>query len=109
MVVIYVWGVGVGVVYFAAVKVGVLLLIRMLVVEWGSKYGICINVIVLGLIEWIGGVEKLFELEKVMFCIMNSVLFGWLGILEEIVVLAVFLLFDEVVYINGDCIIMDGG
>lgn len=81
----------------------------MFVVEWGKKYGIWVNVIVLGLIEWIGGVDKLFELEKMKVCILDFVLLGCFGIFEEIVGLVSFLFFDEVFYINGECIIMDGG
>lgn len=33
----------------------------------------------------------------------------WIGCLEEVVMMVVFLVFDEVLFINVVCIIVDGG
>lgn len=109
MVATYAWGAGAGVVHSAAAKAGVLSLTRTLAVEWGSQYGIRVNAIAPGPIERTGGADKLFQSEAAAQRTLQSVPLKRLGTPEEIAGLAAFMFSDQAVYINGECITMDGG
>jgi len=105
----YAWDAGAGVIHSSAAKAGVLNMTRTLAVEWGSKYGICVNAIAPGPIERTGGADKLFESEKAAKRTIESVPLQRLGKPEEIAELAYFLLSDKAAYINGEVVTMDGG
>lgn len=109
MVATYAWNAGVGVIHSAAAKAGVLSLTRTLAVEWGSKYGICVNAIAPGPIERTGGSGKLWESEEAAKRTLKSVPLGRLGQPEEVAELAHFLLSEAASYVNGECITIDGG
>lgn len=109
MVATYAWNAGAGVIHSAAAKAGVLSMTRTLAVEWGKKYGIRVNAIAPGPIERTGGADKLWESEEAARRTLESVPLGRLGKPEEIAELAFFLSSDAAVYINGECITMDGG
>ncbi len=109
MVATYAWGAGEGVIHSSAAKAGVLSMTRTLAVEWGKKYGIRVNAIAPGPIERTGGAERLWESEEAAKRTINSVPLGRLGTPEEIASLAAFILSKDAAYINGECIVMDGG
>lgn len=109
MVATYAWNAGAGVIHSASAKAGVLAMTRTLAVEWGKKYGIRVNAIAPGPIERTGGAERLWESEEAARRTLDSVPLGRLGTPEEIAGLAAFLLSDAALYINGECITMDGG
>ncbi|MBR7554409.1 2,4-dienoyl-CoA reductase [Allobacillus sp. GCM10007491] len=105
----YSWTGGAGVIHSASAKAGVLAMTRTLAVEWGSKYGICVNAIAPGPIEDTGGSAKLLQSEEARKQVLKGVPLGRPGRPEEIAGLAKFLFSAEADYINGDCITMDGG
>ena len=105
----YAWTAGPGVIHSASAKAGVLSMTKTLAVEWGSKYGICVNAIAPGPIEHTGGSEKLTLSEEARQETIDNVPVGRMGQPEEIAGLAHFLFSDEAAYINGECITMDGG
>lgn len=109
MVATYSWGAGVGVVHSAAAKAGVLSLTRSLAVEWGSKYGIRVNAIAPGPIERTGGADKLWESEEDIQRTLESVPIKRFGMPEEIAELATFILSDKCLFMNGECVTLDGG
>ena len=109
MVATYAWGAGPGVVHSASAKAGVLAMTRTLAVEWGSKYGICVNAIAPGPIENTGGAERLTLSEDARQQTLESVPIGRMGQVDEIANLAYFLFSEHASYINGECITMDGG
>lgn len=51
------------------------------------------------------------QFDLVVVCVEMFVLqlMKWIGCLEEVVMMVVFLVFDEVLFINVVCIIVDGG
>ncbi|WP_026366253.1 2,4-dienoyl-CoA reductase [Salinicoccus albus] len=105
----YAWTAGAGVIHSASAKAGVLSMTRTLAVEWGSKYGICVNAIAPGPIDNTGGAEKLSLSEDARRQTIESVPLSRMGQPEEIADLAHFLLSSKASYINGECITMDGG
>lgn len=109
MVATYAWGAGPGVVHSASAKAGVLAMTRTLAVEWGTKYGICVNAIAPGPIEHTGGAERLTLSEEARQQTLESVPIGRMGKVDEIANLAYFLFTEHAEYINGECITMDGG
>jgi NAD(P)-dependent dehydrogenase (short-subunit alcohol dehydrogenase family) len=109
MVATYAWGAGMGVIHSAAAKAGVLSLTRSLAVEWGNKYGIRVNAIAPGPIERTGGADKLWESEAQTQRTLESVPLKRFGMPEEIAELALFILSDKCLYMNGECVTLDGG
>lgn len=105
----YAWTAGAGVIHSASAKAGVLAMTRTLAVEWGTKYGICVNAIAPGPIDHTGGAEKLTLSEEARQQTIESVPLKRMGQPEEIANLASFLFSSEASYINGECITMDGG
>ena len=93
----------------ASAKAGVLAMTRTLAVEWGEKYGIRANSIAPGPIENTGGEDQLFGTENALREMLNSIPLKRLGKVEEIANVAYFLLSPESEYINGECIVVDGG
>lgn len=90
---------------YVAIKVGVIGMIKVWVKEFGCK-GIIVNVVVLG---FIGMEMVLIIFEKVIDMFKQKILVFCLGEFLEIVVVYVFLVFDEAVFINGVVLNVDGG
>ncbi|WP_050614613.1 2,4-dienoyl-CoA reductase [Bacillus testis] len=109
MVATYAWDAGPGVIHSASAKAGVLAMTRTLAVEWGRKYGIRVNAIAPGPIERTGGAAKLWESDAAARLTLEAVPLGRLGTPEEIAQLAAFMLSDQALYLNGECITLDGG
>lgn len=105
----YAWGAGPGTIHSASAKAGVLAMTRTLAVEWGEKYGIRANSIAPGPIENTEGEKRLFGSKNSLKEMLDSIPLKRLGRLEEIANVASFLLSPESAYINGECIVVDGG
>ncbi|AKU92174.1 Glucose 1-dehydrogenase [Vulgatibacter incomptus] len=108
MVATYAWTGGPGTVHSAAAKAGVLSLTQTLAVEWGL-HGIRVNAIAPGPIEQTGGAEKLFSVPSVAEAVRKGVPLGRFGRPEEIAWAAAYLVSDYAAYVNGACIVADGG
>lgn len=72
----YSWTGGAGVIHSASAKAGVLAMTRTLAVEWGTKYGICVNAIAPGPIEDTGGAAKLLQSEEARKQVLKGVPLG---------------------------------
>ncbi|SFJ54911.1 2,4-dienoyl-CoA reductase [Thermoflavimicrobium dichotomicum] len=105
----YAWTAGPGVIHSACAKAGVLAMTRTLAVEWGAKYGIRVNAIAPGPIQNTGGADRLWPTEEQYQKTIQSIPAKRLGKPEEVARLAHFLLSDESNYMNGECVVIDGG
>jgi len=104
----YAWTGSAFVVPSAAAKAGVLAMTRSLAVEWAA-YGIRCNAIAPGPFPTEGAWKALMptpELEKEA---RARVPMGRFGEHEELANLAVFLVSDAAPYVNGECVVIDGG
>lgn len=104
----YAWTGGPGTAHSAAAKAGVLSLTQSLAVEWGVR-GIRSNAVAPGPIEDTGGAERLFAAPEVAEAVRRNVPLGRFGRPEEIGEIAAWLASEEAAYINGACIVADGG
>ena len=91
----------------AAAKAGVLALTRSLAVEWG-KHNITTVAIAPGPFPTEGAWQRLMP-PSMGEAMLNRVPLKRVGRHEELANLAAFLLSDMAGYINGDCIVIDGG
>ena len=92
----------------AMAKAGLLAMTRSLAVEWGSAYGIRVNAIAPGPFPTEGAWSRLMagDLEEEA---KRRIPLGRFGEHSELADLAVFLMSDKVAYINGECVVIDGG
>lgn len=104
----YAWTGSPGTVHSAAAKAGVLSLTQTLAVEWGGS-GIRVNAIAPGPIEETGGAERLFSEPAFAEEVRKSVPLGRFGRPEEIADAATWLASDRAAYVNGACLVADGG
>ena len=92
----------------AAAKAGVLAMTRSLAVEWGPR-GITCNAIAPGPFPTKGAWERLLPDPSLMTEAIDRIPMRRPGELIELADLAAFLMSDMSLYINGDCITIDGG
>ena len=92
----------------ACAKAGVLALTRSLAVEWG-KYNIRLNAIAPGPFPTEGAWSRLMPSKQFEEHAKDSHPMKRFGRHEELTSLAAFLLSDMAEYINGECVVIDGG
>ena len=92
----------------ACAKAGVLAMTTSLAVEW-SKYGIRINAIAPGPFPTEGAWTRLMPSKQFEEHAKESHPMKRFGRHEELTNLAAFLLSDMAEYINGECVVIDGG
>ncbi len=92
----------------AAAKAGVLAMTRSLAVEWGPR-GITCNAIAPGPFPTKGAWDRLLPDPSILEAAIDRIPMRRPGELVELADLAAFLMSDLSLYINGDCITIDGG
>ncbi|PYP85702.1 MAG: short-chain dehydrogenase [Candidatus Angelobacter sp. Gp1-AA117] len=92
----------------AMAKAGVLAMTRSLAVEWGPR-GIRFNAIAPGPVPTEGAFSRLMPAKEMEEMAKKLNPLGRFGTHEELANLAAFLVSDYSGYINGECVVMDGG
>jgi NAD(P)-dependent dehydrogenase (short-subunit alcohol dehydrogenase family) len=104
----YAWTGSAFVVPSAAAKAGVLAMTRSLAVEW-AEYGIRCNAIAPGPFPTEGAWSALMPTPEVEAQAKARIPVGRFGDPEELANLAAFLISDAAPFINGECVVIDGG
>jgi NAD(P)-dependent dehydrogenase (short-subunit alcohol dehydrogenase family) len=92
----------------ACAKAGVLAMTRSLAVEW-ARYRIRLNAIAPGPFPTEGAWSRLMPSEESQERVRNDHPMKRFGRHEELANLAAFLLSEQTEYINGECVVIDGG
>lgn len=92
----------------ACAKAGVLAMTRSLAVEW-ARYGIRLNAIAPGPFPTEGAWSRLLPSKELEERARNHHPMKRFGRHEELANLAVFLLSGQADYVNGECVVIDGG
>lgn len=92
----------------ACAKAGVLAMTRSLAVEW-AKYRIRLNAIAPGPFPTEGAWSRLMPTHEFEEHARNSHPMKRFGRHDELANLAVYLLSDQAEYVNGECVVIDGG
>jgi NAD(P)-dependent dehydrogenase (short-subunit alcohol dehydrogenase family) len=92
----------------ACAKAGVLALTRSLAVEW-ARYRIRLNAIAPGPFPTEGAWSRLLPLKELEERAKNAHPMKRFGKHEELANLAAYLLSEQAEYVNGECVVIDGG
>jgi len=104
----YAWTGMAGVVHSASAKAGVLAMTRTLAVEW-ARHGLRVNAIAPGPFESEGAASNLWPESDRKRRIEEQVPLGRFGTAEEMAAHALYLLSPACAYVNGECLVVDGG
>lgn len=105
----YAWTGMPGVVHSASAKAGVLAMTRSLAVEWGPR-GVRVNAVAPGIMLTEGASANLkFADAAAQERIRASIPLRRFADLDEVAAGVAFLCSPEAAYINGECLVMDGG
>ena len=92
----------------ACAKSGVLAMTRSLAVEW-ARYGIRLNAIAPGPFPTEGAFSRLLPMKEFEEAARNRHPLKRFGRPEELANLAAYLVSEQAGYINGECVVIDGG
>ena len=104
----YAWTGGPGTIHSACAKAGVLAMTRTLAVEW-ARYGIRVNAISPGPFETEGARDRLWPMEEIRKAITDEIPLKRFASPEEVAMGVLYLVSPYASYINGECLVMDGG
>lgn len=104
----YAWTGMPGVVHSASAKAGVLAMTRTLAVEW-ARHGIRVNAIAPGPFETEGASARLWPDEGQKAALEAQVPLGRFAHVDEVAVQCLHLLSPASEYVNGECLVLDGG
>lgn len=104
----YAWTGMPGVVHSASAKAGVLAMTRTLAVEW-ARFGIRVNAIAPGPFETEGASSRLWPEEGMRERLVEQVPLGRMATTEEVAAHCLYLLSPACEYVNGECLVVDGG
>jgi NAD(P)-dependent dehydrogenase (short-subunit alcohol dehydrogenase family) len=104
----YAWTGMPGVVHSASAKAGVLAMTRTLAAEW-ARFGIRVNAIAPGPFHSEGAAERLWPKPGMRERLEAQVPLGRLASAEEVASHCLYLLSPASAYINGECLVVDGG
>jgi NAD(P)-dependent dehydrogenase (short-subunit alcohol dehydrogenase family) len=104
----YAWTGMAGVVHSASAKAGVLAMTRTLAVEW-ARHGLRVNAIAPGPFDSEGAAANLWPDPAVRERIERSIPLERFGTASEVAAQALYLLSPACDYVNGECLVVDGG
>ena len=104
----YAWTGGPGTIHSACAKAGVLAMTRTLAVEW-ARHGIRVNAISPGAFETEGARDRLWPMEEIRNAIINEIPLKRFASPEKVAMGVLYLVSSYASYINGECLVMDGG
>ena len=104
----YAWTGMPGVVHSASAKAGVLAMTRSLAVEW-ARYGLRVNAIAPGPFHSDGAAQNLWPDEGMKERMLAAMPLGRLATADEVAAQCLWLLAPQSDYLNGECLVVDGG